>query len=77
MGGTSSKGEVCLCERDLLKIPIALKIHSGCALPKVSELARAGSLVKLLHSLYFSCPVWEDAGSPGGGLLPTKRSVNV
>lgn len=47
-----------MCVSDILKIPGALKIHSGCTLPKVSEPARAGSLVKLLYSLYFSCPVW-------------------
>lgn len=55
---------------DILKIPIALKIHPGCTLPEVSELARAGSLVKLLYRLYFSCPVWEDTGTPGRGFVP-------
>lgn len=64
---------MCVSVCDILKIPIALKIHSGCTLPEVFELARAGSLVKLLYNLYFSCPVWEDAGTPGRGLVPTKR----
>lgn len=76
MDGTSSKRE-CVRVCDILKIPIALKIYPGCTLPEVSELARAGSLVKLLYSLYFSCPVWEDTGTPGRGLIPKKRSVNV
>lgn len=77
MGGIFLKGEVCLCERDFLKIFIVLKIYFGCVLLKVFELARVGSLVKLLYSFYFFCFVWEDVGSLGGGFFLIKRFVNV